>query len=736
MKKYLIPLFFLITFPVNAATYEGIYPKDLANSVGSVTTPAEGFKPSEVNDSIREIKIVEVGDHKITTVTGTYTVNGTDSVILGSSTSTYNITIGSATTVGTDTIGKWQYYKNISTGTMTISGTVANHLNQLAGTTTLSQGQVLFLLADKNHWHKMNADTFATVSITDGTATNFNAANLTSNNATTTHFLATDGTITTFFATTGRMAGNLTVSGVTGIVDGDIPDTITLTNITQIGTRQFGDMQGALGLGTQTIGNLALGTQTNGLLSFGTQTNGLLALGTQTNGLIAFGTQTNGLLGLATQTAGNYISQWFNNDLTGYGQLNFGASVDLLIARSFDSANKIGTVTFGLSGAASSKSNIKSGIDYVVLNPSDIQFGTQSFNVAASGTTEAVITLKNINLGTQTNGLLSVGTQTNGLLALGTQTNGLLSLGTQTNGSISLYTQTNGLLALGTQTNGNLEWSRLLSIPNIIGTWSALGISGTGTLYLAANINAATSSATYDANGKGTWTVGLGVTGNDPYTKLLLHFDGGSATTAFVDSSENEFAVTPNGGARMSNSNIKFGEACFQLNTGYVSTADTSELEFGNKNFFIDAWVYRNTNINPLTYIMSKYVDASNYVDFQYNHSLEALRFLVNSGGTLIINATSGSVTFGLDALHHVAVSRAGDKYRFFFDGNQAGVGTTNSTAVVDNAGSIGIGGNADNTLNNVFIDEFRLSIGASRHTGTFTSPVNAYGSSSPLYTY
>ena len=85
----------LIISNLYASTYTGILPRDL-----SALTPLEGNAVSEFNDCNREIKRVYLNQLKVTAITGTYTATGTETVLIGSSTSAFTITLPAASTVG------------------------------------------------------------------------------------------------------------------------------------------------------------------------------------------------------------------------------------------------------------------------------------------------------------------------------------------------------------------------------------------------------------------------------------------------------------------------------------------------------------------------------------------------------------------------------------------------------------------------------------------------------------
>lgn len=154
MKKLELIFLLLIIFSssVWAATYNGTKPKDL-----DLTTPAEGnTKVSEFNNSDREIKTVITNLENITTVMGTYTVTGTQTGILGSSTAGFTISFPAASTLATGTITKRYMIKNINTGTITLNLNIDG-----VGSPTVTGSQTMCIFTDGTSWFEARVRTAA-----------------------------------------------------------------------------------------------------------------------------------------------------------------------------------------------------------------------------------------------------------------------------------------------------------------------------------------------------------------------------------------------------------------------------------------------------------------------------------------------------------------------------------------------------------------------------------------------
>ena len=175
MKIYkLLPLLLLICTNAYATTYLGTKPMDL-----DLTTPTENnTKVREFNNANREIKTVITNLENITTVTGTYTVTGTQTGILGSSTSGYTISFPTASSVATGTITKKFWIKNINTGTITLNLNIDG-----VGSPTVTGSQTFRLFTNGTSWFEDRANTAATASdaaLLDGLDSTYftNATNL------------------------------------------------------------------------------------------------------------------------------------------------------------------------------------------------------------------------------------------------------------------------------------------------------------------------------------------------------------------------------------------------------------------------------------------------------------------------------------------------------------------------------------------------------------------------------
>lgn len=225
------------------------------------------------------------------------------------------------------------------------------------------------------------------------------------------------------------------------------------------------------------------------------------------------------------------------------------------------------------------------------------------------------------------------------------------------------------------------------------------------------------------------------MSGNDIYTKVLLHLDGSDGGTTFTDSnvggSAHTWAKVVSGAntATTSTAQAKFGSASLLTAGTYIATPDHADFAFGSGDFTIDAWFFLNTAgpSGGSGFIASQ--DGAGLGSGPGGWFLE-LNFVSAPVGTVLRFGTDGTVkitgttNIGTGAWHHVAVVRTGNIFKLFVDGVQEGgdvavVGSlSNPTVPLACGGWSAWKG---------YIDEFRLSVGVARWTSNFTPPTAAY---------
>lgn len=225
------------------------------------------------------------------------------------------------------------------------------------------------------------------------------------------------------------------------------------------------------------------------------------------------------------------------------------------------------------------------------------------------------------------------------------------------------------------------------------------------------------------------------VTQATSYVKTLLHMNGADASTTFTEETGKTF--TANGNAQIDTGQSVFGGASGLFNgTGdYLSSADHGDwrLDDGsNANAWtIDFRVRFNGDPGTASVgFVQQRVDNSNFWALQLANN--TLFFVVQSGGSTIVNINAAWNPAG-NTWYHVAIVKNGvSGYMLFIDGTQIGVTTTDVDPIPDYAGGLLVArytdvGGVNNDLNG-WIDELRISKGIARWTANFTPPTSEYG--------
>jgi hypothetical protein len=229
--------------------------------------------------------------------------------------------------------------------------------------------------------------------------------------------------------------------------------------------------------------------------------------------------------------------------------------------------------------------------------------------------------------------------------------------------------------------------------------------------------------------------------GNDTYTKVLLHFDGTDAGTTITDSNVGGSAHTwtAAGNANTDTAIKKFGTASLLCDgTGdWVTTPDHADFNLGSGDFTVDCWFNCTAAGGTERYIAGQTdnsASASTISFYILRTAANVISAVASTGPASGITLT-GTTQF-TDALntgwHHVALVRSGDVATLYIDGvaedSDAMVGT-----VIDSSNDLGVGviGEIGNNGWTGSIDEFRISVGIARWTADFNVELAPYGADS-----
>lgn len=203
---------------------------------------------------------------------------------------------------------------------------------------------------------------------------------------------------------------------------------------------------------------------------------------------------------------------------------------------------------------------------------------------------------------------------------------------------------------------------------------------------------------------------------------LLLKCDGSSGSTSFVDSSSHGNAITTQGSTDIS-AFSKFGSGSADIDGGGLITTSADSLFYIGEatQFCAEGWAYRTSSSIGTVFGFAQNNNSQNVGLITYADGVQ-LNLVNGAGGVVLAGAT-----MPLNEWAHWALDRdAAGNLRIFVGGVLAGT-LTGSTGPIQNTATpqIRVGKWLDNS--NFawpgFIDEVRLTIGASRYTTSFTPP-------------
>lgn len=198
---------------------------------------------------------------------------------------------------------------------------------------------------------------------------------------------------------------------------------------------------------------------------------------------------------------------------------------------------------------------------------------------------------------------------------------------------------------------------------------------------------------------------------------LLLHCDGSNGSTTFTDVIGH--TVTPVGTAQIATAQSKFGASSAHCigNDGffnYLSLASSADWAFGTGDFTVEFWVKLSAISQTADIVQfgpTWIINISSATLALRFHDGTAFRI---SGGTVQVNGS----------FQHVALVRSGGNVSLYLDGASVGASfnaPTNITAAGLTLGNLFSG------LNDLFLDEIRITKGVARYTANFSPPTEAF---------
>lgn len=211
---------------------------------------------------------------------------------------------------------------------------------------------------------------------------------------------------------------------------------------------------------------------------------------------------------------------------------------------------------------------------------------------------------------------------------------------------------------------------------------------------------------------------------NDNYfafVSLLLHMNGTTGSTAFLDSSNNNFSMTGAGNVQISNAVKQFGtgSAYFDGTGDYIEAPLNSAFEFGTGDFTIEFWVYP-TATSFSTYV-ARWSSGTNNAFFIGGDTSSGIAVYINDASPAKI--TGGTIQ--VNQWQHIALVRQGTSIKAYINGTQAGSTYTIGTAAINSStNNLRIGyDHYGNPFFQGYIDELRITKGIARYTSNFAPP-------------
>jgi hypothetical protein len=227
-----------------------------------------------------------------------------------------------------------------------------------------------------------------------------------------------------------------------------------------------------------------------------------------------------------------------------------------------------------------------------------------------------------------------------------------------------------------------------------------------------------------------------------PSTTPLTAVSGTSLLTCqsnrFVDNRSNAFAITRVGDTRIStfgsfvpantyNASTMGGSMYFDGTGDYLTVPSSADLNLGSSNFTIECWFHPTAipSASGHTLFAKRATTAAfTQVQILFVSNLTP-QLYVSTGSSWGISNPAASVPCLLNAWNHVAVTRSGNNFTLFINGQVSATGTL-SGSLLSNSDAFSIGAGAANggsPMTASYISNFRVVKGTAEYTAAFTPP-------------
>jgi concanavalin A-like lectin/glucanase superfamily protein len=210
---------------------------------------------------------------------------------------------------------------------------------------------------------------------------------------------------------------------------------------------------------------------------------------------------------------------------------------------------------------------------------------------------------------------------------------------------------------------------------------------------------------------------------------LYMDFEDADGATDVSDRSASEHTITVSGDLEIDRAQKKFGSSggYFTTNSDTLTIADHADFSFAGSDFAIEMWVRFETAPTLLCSFYRQYDDADNSINWYWSNAIgKKIVFIVEEAAVTTVSLTSTAITFVIDQWYHLAITREGNDFEMFIDGESVAT-VTDSSAIVNLTNDIII--NYQGLLRG-WMDEYRILNGRAEYTDTFTPPIVAHGAS------
>ena len=207
---------------------------------------------------------------------------------------------------------------------------------------------------------------------------------------------------------------------------------------------------------------------------------------------------------------------------------------------------------------------------------------------------------------------------------------------------------------------------------------------------------------------------------------LLLNCDGAQDSTTFLDLSDSGVVLTPEGSAKVTTTDPKFGTGALDC------TVDGSRLTFTSGSLFDLAYS------TPFTLEFSAKLPVEPTTNqypfeissFSLGQTFRIIFFPTNTVDVIVRGAQISTAfnVLPVNTWFHFAVTWNNSLVRAFVNGVQVGSSARTNDGSLGSAQTVAIGGrrNGSNSLLG-FMDEIRFTSGVARYTSNFTPPAEPF---------